>query len=93
MMISHIFIEMVKYQSRRTDCNMMHGINKTWKSAHYFENRADLAYGFWALPKLLKELANNCGDIRARAIKSMSEYLNNPLHAQRAINDFDLVRR
>lgn len=62
-------------------------------SSTYFEDRAQLAYGRFALPKLLKEMDNGVHLTHWRAIVSLSEFLLNPLHAERAILEFDIIRK
>lgn len=62
-------------------------------SSTYFEDRAQLAYGWFALPKLMKEIDSDVNLTHWRAIVSLSEFLLNPLNAQRAILEMDLVRK
>ncbi|EDW91157.1 uncharacterized protein LOC6530530 [Drosophila yakuba] len=59
----------------------------------HLEDRAQLAYGWFALPKLLKELDSDVRLTHWRAVVSLSEFLLNPLNAQRAIIEMDLVRK
>ncbi|XP_073812111.1 uncharacterized protein [Musca autumnalis] len=59
----------------------------------YFADRAQLAYGLRALPKLMKEIGSDDDETQFRAINSLSEFVRNPLHAQRAITQFQIVRR
>ncbi|XP_061393932.1 uncharacterized protein LOC133329474 [Musca vetustissima] len=59
----------------------------------FFDDRAELAYGLRALPKLMKEIGSDDATTQFRAINSLSEYVRNPLHAQRAITQFQIVRR
>ncbi|EDV55542.1 uncharacterized protein LOC6548383 [Drosophila erecta] len=62
-------------------------------SSTHLEDRAQLAYGWFALPKLLKELDSDVRLTHWRAVVSLSEFLLNPLNAQRAITEMDLVRK
>ncbi|XP_064542890.1 uncharacterized protein LOC135431605 [Drosophila montana] len=62
-------------------------------SSTYFADRAQLAYGWFALPKLMKEIDSDVNLTHWRAIVSLSEFLLNPLNAQRAILEMDLVRK
>ncbi|XP_034477715.1 uncharacterized protein LOC117784166 [Drosophila innubila] len=62
-------------------------------SSTYFEDRAQLAYGDFALPKLLKEMDSSVSLTHWRAIVSLSEFLLNPLNAQRAILELDIIRK
>ncbi|XP_037815975.1 uncharacterized protein LOC119606513 [Lucilia sericata] len=65
----------------------------TCKSALYFEDRAELAYGFGTLPKLMRQLGSDDYLTQWKAINSLAEYIENPLYAQRAITQYDIVRR
>ncbi|XP_030375521.1 uncharacterized protein LOC115624815 [Scaptodrosophila lebanonensis] len=62
-------------------------------SSTYFEDRAQLAYGWFALPKLMRELDSDSHLTHWRAIVSLSEFLLNPLNAQRATLEMDIVRK
>ncbi|KAM7341881.1 uncharacterized protein ACRADG_009507 [Cochliomyia hominivorax] len=79
--------------SKTHSSHVLNRVKISCKSALYFENHADLAYGFGALDKLMHELA--CDDYLTqwRAINTLSEYIMNPLHAQTAIKQYDIVRR
>jgi len=59
----------------------------------HLADRAELAYGWFALPKLLKELDSDVGLTHWKAVVSLSEFVLNPLNAQRAIIEMDLVRK
>ncbi|XP_068146854.1 uncharacterized protein [Drosophila tropicalis] len=59
----------------------------------YFKDRAQLAYGSFALPKLLKELDSNVHLTHWKAVVSLTEFLLNPLNAQRAITEMEIVRK
>uniref|UniRef100_A0A6P4E2A3 Uncharacterized protein LOC108039518 n=1 Tax=Drosophila rhopaloa TaxID=1041015 RepID=A0A6P4E2A3_DRORH len=59
----------------------------------HLQNRAQLAYGWFALPKLMKELDSDIPLTHWKAVVSLTEFLLNPLNAQRAINEKDLVRK
>lgn len=59
----------------------------------YFCDRAQLAYGWFALPKLMKEIDSDVSQTHWRGIVSLSEFLLNPLNAQRAIIEMDIVRK
>uniref|UniRef100_A0A1A9UWI2 Uncharacterized protein n=1 Tax=Glossina austeni TaxID=7395 RepID=A0A1A9UWI2_GLOAU len=73
--------EMTKRQQKRNRCDLVHRDGRLCPpSANYFESRARLAYGFWALPKLMKELGSDNRDEQWRAINSLAEYISNPLH-------------
>uniref|UniRef100_A0A1A9W7R0 Uncharacterized protein n=1 Tax=Glossina brevipalpis TaxID=37001 RepID=A0A1A9W7R0_9MUSC len=86
--------EMSKRQEKRDRCDLAHKDNRPCPpKANYFESRSQLAYGFWALPKLMKELGSDNIDEQWRAINSLAEHISNPLHGQRAINAFEIVRR
>ncbi|XP_065369674.1 uncharacterized protein LOC135961948 [Calliphora vicina] len=89
--------EILKYQTRRGRrgyCNILsHTKASVCKSALYFEDRAELAYGLGTLPKLMKQLGSDDYLTQWKAINSLSEYMVNPLNAQRAITQFDIVRR
>ncbi|EDW01273.1 uncharacterized protein LOC6560994 [Drosophila grimshawi] len=63
------------------------------KSSTYFEDRAQLAYGWFALPKLMREMDSDDNLTHWRAIYSLSEFLLNPLNAQRAILEMEIVRK
>jgi len=52
-----------------------------------------LAYGWFALPKLLKELDSDVRLTHWKAVVSLTEFLLNPLNAQRAITEMDIVRK
>ncbi|KAH8327073.1 hypothetical protein KR074_002256 [Drosophila pseudoananassae] len=62
-------------------------------SSTYLEDRAQLAYGWFALPKLMKELDSDVRLTHWRAIVSLTEFLLNPLNAERAITEMDIVRK
>ncbi|ALC41192.1 CG13501 [Drosophila busckii] len=62
-------------------------------SSTYFDDRAQLAYGWFALPKLMKEMNSDVSLTHWRAIVSLSEFLLNPLNVQRAILEMDIVRK
>ncbi|KAH8401014.1 hypothetical protein KR009_002438 [Drosophila setifemur] len=62
-------------------------------SSTYFEDRAKLAYGWFALPKLMKEMDSDNRQTHWRAVVSLTEFLLNPLNAQRAITEMDIVRK
>ncbi|KAM8713081.1 hypothetical protein ACLKA7_013405 [Drosophila subpalustris] len=62
-------------------------------SSTYFEDRAQLAYGNLALPKLLKEMDSGVHLTHWRAIVSLSDFLLNPLNSQRAILEMDIIRK
>ncbi|BFG03702.1 uncharacterized protein DMAD_02895 [Drosophila madeirensis] len=62
-------------------------------SSTYFEDRAQLAYGWFALPKLMKEMDSDVCLTHWQAIVSLTEFLLNPLNAQRAITEMDIVRK
>jgi len=59
----------------------------------HLEDRAQLAYGWFALPKLLKELDSDVRLTHWKAVVSLTEFLLNPLNAQRAITEMDIVRK
>lgn len=85
---------MTNRQKKRDRCDLIHRDGRLCApSANYFENRAQLAYGFWALPKLMKELGSDKSEEQWRAINSLAEHISNPLHGQRAINVYEIVRR
>ncbi|XP_075165365.1 uncharacterized protein LOC142237821 [Haematobia irritans] len=65
----------------------------TCVSSSYFDSRTNLAYGLWALPKLIKEIGSDDNETQYRALQTLSEYIVNPLHAQRAIIQYQIVRR
>ncbi|XP_013101483.2 uncharacterized protein LOC106083167 isoform X1 [Stomoxys calcitrans] len=58
-----------------------------------FYNRSPLAYGLWALPELMKQIGSDDFELQYKALSSLAEYVVNPLHAQRAIRQFQVVRR
>ncbi|EDW35889.1 GL17497 [Drosophila persimilis] len=62
-------------------------------SSPYFEDRAQLAYGWFALPKLMKEMNSDMRLTHWKAIVSLTEFLLNPLNAERAIIEMDIVRK
>lgn len=62
-------------------------------SSDYFNDRAQLAYGWFALPKLMKELNSDISLTHWRATVSLTEFLLNPLNVQRAIIEMDIVRK
>lgn len=63
------------------------------ENSEYFNDRAQLAYGWFALPKLLKEMNSDVSLTHWRATVSLTEFLLNPLHVQRAITEMDIVRK
>lgn len=54
---------------------------------------AQLAYGNLALPKLIVEICADNKCQQYQSLNALSNYLYNPLEADRAINQFELVRR
>ncbi|XP_060654480.1 uncharacterized protein LOC132790066 [Drosophila nasuta] len=80
-----------KFRERRDGCQRIQ--KRCAEYSTYFEDRAQLAYGWFALPKLLKEMDSGVNLTHWRAIVSLSEFLLNPQHAQRAILEFDIVRK
>ncbi|XP_017866558.1 PREDICTED: uncharacterized protein LOC108616103 isoform X1 [Drosophila arizonae] len=63
------------------------------KSSTYFIDRAQLAYGYFALPKLMKEIDSDVNLTHWRAIVSLTEFLLNPQNVQRAVLEMDIVRK
>lgn len=63
------------------------------KSSTYFFDRAQLAYGYFALPKLMKEIDSDVNLTHWRAIVSLTEFLLNPQNVQRAVLEMDIVRK
>ncbi|EDV37101.1 uncharacterized protein Dana_GF11600 [Drosophila ananassae] len=62
-------------------------------SSTHFEDRAQLAYGWFALPKLMKEMDSDVRLTHWKAIVSLTEFLLNPLNGQRAITEMNIVRK
>ncbi|XP_017037109.1 uncharacterized protein [Drosophila kikkawai] len=62
-------------------------------ASKYFDDRAKLAYGWFALPKLMKEMDSDVRLTHWKAIVSLTEFLLNPLNAQTAITEYDIVRK
>uniref|UniRef100_A0A1A9UWI5 Uncharacterized protein n=1 Tax=Glossina austeni TaxID=7395 RepID=A0A1A9UWI5_GLOAU len=81
-------------QSKRGKCDVVHGKQegKVRQSCH-FRDRATLAYGFGALPKLMEDIGDEDPDIQLKSIHSLAEMLLNPLHGQSAINAHEVVKR
>ncbi|XP_020800279.1 uncharacterized protein LOC110177757 [Drosophila serrata] len=67
--------------------------NRDSAASTYFDDRAQLAYGWFALPKLMKELNSDVRLTHWKAIVSLTEFLLNPLNAQDAITQHDIVRK
>ncbi|KAH8394744.1 hypothetical protein KR222_003947 [Zaprionus bogoriensis] len=63
------------------------------ESSTYFEDRTQLAFGWYALPKLIHEMDSDIALTHWRAIVSLRDFLLNPLNAQRAIIEMELVRK
>ncbi|KAI8035938.1 uncharacterized protein LOC128256753 [Drosophila gunungcola] len=83
--------EWSKAMEKRHICKCMpYGCSST--STH-LQDRAQLAYGWFALPKLVKELDSDVPLTHWKAVVSLTEFLSNPLNAQRAITEKDIVRK
>ncbi|XP_037945031.1 uncharacterized protein LOC119677655 [Teleopsis dalmanni] len=67
----------------KTDC----------RNSNYFDDRTQLAYGWFALPKLLVEMNHDDLKIRWQATNSFSEFVLNPINAETAIHEMDIMRR
>ncbi|KAH8283464.1 hypothetical protein KR018_002982 [Drosophila ironensis] len=83
--------EMKKVLGERDACKTMP--DHCTSSSTHFEDRAQLAYGWFALPKLMKEMDSDVRLTHWRAVVSLTEFLLNPLNAQRAIIEMDIVRK
>lgn len=67
--------------------------NRDASSSTYLADRAQLAYGSFALPKLLREMDSDVRLTHWKAVVSLTEFLLNPLNAQSAITEYDIVRK
>ncbi|XP_036333028.1 uncharacterized protein LOC118744249 [Rhagoletis pomonella] len=63
------------------------------ESSTYFRDHAALAYGFICVEKLIKDMCSDVPLVKWQNINSLSEVLRNPWQAQRAITQYDVVRK
>uniref|UniRef100_A0A1A9W7R3 Uncharacterized protein n=1 Tax=Glossina brevipalpis TaxID=37001 RepID=A0A1A9W7R3_9MUSC len=80
-------------QSMRGDCDVVHGEERKACESRYFKDRATLAYGMGALPKLMEDMGSEDPQIQLQSMNSLAELLLNPLHGQSAINAHEVVKR
>ncbi|XP_017077648.1 uncharacterized protein LOC108112331 [Drosophila eugracilis] len=83
--------ELTEAMEKREMCKCIPYRCKT--SSTYLDDRAKLAYGWFALPKLMKELDSDVPLTHWKAVVSLTDFLLNPLNAQRAIIEKDIVRK
>ncbi|XP_053964722.1 uncharacterized protein LOC128867492 [Anastrepha ludens] len=80
-----------KRESKRCQCVCRN--EDECDSSTYFRDHAALAYGFLCVEKLLHDICSDVPLVRWQNINSLSEVLLNPWQAQRAITQFDVVRK
>ncbi|XP_050322602.1 uncharacterized protein LOC126754558 [Bactrocera neohumeralis] len=80
-----------KVQSKRCSCKCPNEDNCS--SSTYFRDHAALAYGFQCIEKLTHDICSDDPLLRWQSVNSLTEVILNPWQAQRAIMQFDLVRK
>lgn len=83
--------EYYKVKSKRCRCKCPNDDNCS--SSAYFRDHAALAYGFQCIEKLTYDMCSDDPLLRWQAVNSLTEIILNPWQAERAIIQFDLVRK
>lgn len=80
-----------KMQSKRCRCKCPS--DDVCASSTYFRDHAALAYGFQCVEKLTHDMCSDDALLRWQSVTSLTEVMLNPWQAQRAITEFDLLRK
>lgn len=83
--------EYQQVQSKRCRCKCPD--DAKCESSTYFRDHAALAYGFQCVEKLIQDMCSDDPLLRWQGVNSLSEVMLNPWQAQRAILQYDLVRK